>query len=283
VGSTLSRAEARAAAEQGPLRGVARRYWPELALLLGILLWWPAGFWGLESWLQLPLRAHDGDVVLLGATAAAASVSLLVRAPWPRFAVVVVFSGLGWLLSAPGSDRYPDERPVLAVLLGVGAVLGITLGARGHKGPIGAASVLALVAGLSPATWPHGAPLAVALALPFAVASWQRVAPTLLGVARLLVVWLVGALVAHALSHGWEHLPPAAQAGQVRHQLAVVSGASWDFLRTQWWTSSQTTITHVAGWFWVAAVLALLIAAARAVTSGVRRRSRVDSSSSPGS
>ena len=283
MGTTLSRAEARAATEQGRLRGVARRYWPELALLLGILLWWPAGFWGLQSWLQLPLQARTGAVVLLGATAAAASVSLLVRAPWPRFAVVVVFSGLGWLLSAPGSDRYPSERPVLAVLLGLGAFLGIALGARGHKGPIGAATVLALVAGLSPATWPHGAPLAVALALPFAVASWQRVAPTLLGVARLLVVWLVSALVAQSLGHGWDHLPPAAQAGSMGHQLSVVTSASWDFLRTQWWASSQTTLSQVAGWFWVAAVLALLIAATRAVTSGVRRRSRDDSPSRPGS
>jgi hypothetical protein len=283
VRTTLSRAEARAATGQGRLRDVARRFWPEVALLLGVLLWWPAGFWGVEPWLHLPLRAPDGDVLLLGATAAASSVSLLVRAPWPRFAIVLVFSGLGWLLSAPGSDRYPDEREVLAVLLAVAACLGILLGARGHKGPVGAATVLAVVSGLSPATWPHGLPLAVALALPFVVASWQRVAPTVLGVARILVVWLLSALLARSISHAWDLVHPATKSGSTPNEIRLVAQAGWKFMRTQWWAFTQTSLGHMVGWLWVAAVLALLIAATRAITSGARHRSPDGSSSRPGS
>ena len=274
VGITLrSRDDTVPATDRG-WRGWAGQRWPEVSVLLGVLLWWPAGFWGLEPWLHLPLRALDGDVVLLGATASAAAVSLLVRSPWPRFAIVVAFSGIGWLLSASRSDTYPDEREVLAVLLALAGFVGIVLGARGHKGPVGAATVIAVVVGLSPATWPHGLPLAVALALPFAVASWQHVAPTMVTVARILVTWLVFALLARSLSHGWEVLHPGMQAGSEHADVRVVAGGAWDFLRTQWWTSSQEQLSHTVGWFWVAAVLALLIAATRGVTSGVRRRSR---------
>ena len=262
---------------------MARRAWAPLSVLLAAALWWPVGFLGLDSWLHLPLRALDGDVVLLGATAAAASVSLLVRSPWPRFAVVVVFSVIGWLLSAPEVDTYPDEREALVILLVGAALAGIVLGARGSKGPLGAATVLAVVAGLSPATWPHGLPVAIALALPFVVASWQRVAPTVLSVVRILLTWLVFALGAKALREGWNVLHPQMEAGSKRAELRLVADASWDFVRTQWWDYSTQLVGHTAGWLLVAAILALLVAATRALTSGVRRRSRGDSSSRPGS
>lgn len=252
-------------------------------MLLAAALWWPVGFWGLDSWLHLPLRALDGDLVLLGATAAAASVSLLVRSPWPRFAVVVVFSLIGWVLSAPEADAFPDEREALVILLVGAALAGIVLGARGSKGALGAATVLAVVAGLSPATWPHGLPLAVALALPFVVASWQRVAPTVLSVVRILLTWLVFALGARALSEGWNVLHPRLQAGSKRAELRLVAEASWDYVRRHWWDYPSQLVAHTAGWLLVAAILALLVAATRAVTSGVRRRSRGDSSSRPGS
>lgn len=259
-----------------------RRGWRELSLLLAAALWWPVGFWGVDSWLHLPLRALDGDVLLLGATASAASVSLLVRSPWPRFAIVVLFSVLGWVLSAPAADAHPDERQVLGILLAVAAFLGIVLGARGSKGPLGAATVLAVCAGLSPATWPHGLPLAVALALPFVVASWQRVAPTVLSVLRILLTWLVVALGARALSEGWTVLHPDLRAGLEGADLRLVGDASWDFVRAQWWEYPSQLLASTTGWLWVAAILALLVAATRGVTSGVRRRSRDGSSSRPG-
>lgn len=254
-------------------KAVLRRVWPEVALLLGAVLWWPVGFWGVTSWFHLPLKALEGDVLLLGATAAAASVSLLVRSAWPRLVIVLVLSGLGWLLSAPAVDTYPDEREALAILLAVAAFVGILLGARGHQGPVAAATVLAVVAGLSPATWPHGLLLAVALALPFAVATVQQVAPTLLSVARILLTWLVFNLLARALGYGWDVLHPGLQAGSLRAEARLVAEAAWDFLRTQWWSYSESSVRSTGGWFLVALVLAALIAAARALLGGLRRRS----------
>jgi len=265
------------------LRATAARGWPSLAGLLGAVLWWPAGFWGVEDWWRLPLRGLDADVLALGATAAAASVSLVVRSPWPRFAIVVVFSGIGWLLSAPGSDAYPDERQSLALVLVLAACAGVVLGARGHAGAVGAAGVLALVAGLSPATWPHGIPLAVALALPFTVASWHRVAPTLVRVAGVLLTWLVAALLAKALNRGWDVMHPQMNVGSRRGEVRLVAEAAWDFVRREWWTSTETMLHAYAAWFWVAAALALLVAATRAVTSGVRRRPPAARPSRPGS
>ena len=229
----------------GPLergKAVLSRVWPEVSVLFGAVLWWPVGFWGVTSWFHLPLKALEGDVLLLGATAAAASVSLLVRSAWPRFVIVLVLSGLGWLLSAPAADTYPDEREVLAILLAVAAFAGILLGVRGHKGPLGAATVLAVVAGLSPATWPHGLLLAVALALPFAVATIQRVAPTLLSVARILLTWLVFALLARSVNAGWDVLHPRLQAGSKHEEVRLVGEASWAFARAQW-SSSRPEMT----------------------------------------
>ena len=247
-----------------------------MALLLAALLWWPVGFAGVTSWLHLPLSVFDGDVLLLGATAAAASVSLLVRSPWPRLAVVLVFSGLGWLLDGPARDEYPYERVALAALLGAAAVLGILLGARGSKGPVAAASVLTVVAGLTPASWPTEAAVAVALALPFAVATWQRVAPTILSVARLVVTWLVFALLARSLQYGWDVLRPGTGGGlPVRDQARRVAEPAWDFIRTQWWTYSETRLQELLPWLWLTLGVAVVLVAVRVATGRVtaaRRR-----------
>lgn len=266
-GSTLSVQRARL---------LVRAVWPELALLLAAALWWPVGFAGVTSWLHLPLSVFDGDLLFLGATAAAASVSLLVRSPWPRFAVVLVFSGLGWLLDAPASDEYPYERVALASLLGAAAVLGILLGARGSRGPVAAATVLAMVAGLTPASWPTEAAVAVALALPFAVATWQRVAPTVLSVARLVVTWLLFALLARGLQYGWEVLRPGAGGGRsLREQARRVAEPAWDFVRTQWWTYSTTQLQQLLPWLWLTAAVAVALIVTRVVTAraaAARRR-----------
>ena len=266
TGSTLSVSRARL---------LVRAVWPELALLLAAALWWPVGFAGVTSWLHLPLSVFEGDVLFLGATAAAASVSLLVRSPWPRFAVVLVFSGLGWLLDAPASDEYPYERVALASLLGAAALLGILLGARGSKGPVAAGAVLAVVAGLTPASWPTEAAVAVALALPFAVATWQRVAPTVLSVARLAVTWLVFALLARALRYGWDVVRPGAGGRPLRDQARRVAEPAWDFVRTQWWTYSGTQLRGLLPWLWLTAAVAVVLVATRVVTArraAARRR-----------
>ena len=242
-------------------------------MAVGALLWWPVGFLGLESWLHLPLDVFEGDVLFLGATAAAASVSLVVRSPWPRFAIVLVFSAIGWALDGPHVDAYPRERLVLVALLGGGALLGILLGARGAKGALAAATVLAVVAGLSPTTWPRGLALALALALPFAAATWQRVAPTVLSLVRLVLTWLVFALLARALSYGWELVRPGTGGVPLSRQVRTVADASWDFLRTQWWNHSEALLTSSTRWYVVAAVVALGVVALRAARGALRRRS----------
>ena len=43
-------------------RGRAPRAWRVGAPLLALLVWWPAGFSGLDNWFFLPLRARDGDL-----------------------------------------------------------------------------------------------------------------------------------------------------------------------------------------------------------------------------
>ena len=249
-----------------------RRLWPGVAVALAALLWWPVGFWGVDEWLHAPLRALEGDVVVLSATASAAVVAMLVRAPWPRLAVIAGCSAVAWLLSAPAADTAPDEREVLLLLLGGAAVAGVLVGRRGSAGPLQCATVLAVVAGLTQATWPTGAALAVALALPFAVASWERAAPTLVSVLRLLVTWLVVSISAMALRHGWDVLHPGMQAGSKRNELRLVAEAAWDFLRTQWRTAAEGLLAAHAPWFWGAAALALLVVGVRVVAVLVRGR-----------
>lgn len=256
-------------------RGAARLrgLWAPLSFVLGALLWWPVGFLGLESWLHLPLDVFKGDVLFLGATAAAASVSLVVRSPWPRFAIVLVFSALGWALDGPHTDTYPHERLVLVVLLGGGALLGILLGARGAKGALAAATVLAVVAGLSPTTWPRGLALSLALALPFAVATWQRVAPTVLSLLRIVLTWLLFAVLGKGLSYGWETVRPGTGGVPVKEEARTVADTAWLFVRTQWWHHSQALLASSTSWYVLAAVVAGLIVLVRVARGALARRS----------
>jgi hypothetical protein len=243
-----------------------------VAVVVAALLWWPTGFWGLDTWLHVPLRAIDGDVVLLSATASAAVVGALVAAPWPRLAVVVGCSALAWWLSAPAVDSAPDEREVLVLLLLIAAVVGLLVGRRAARGPVALAGVLAVVAALTQATWPTGAALAVALALPFAVATWDRVAPTLWAVAGVLLVWLVTSLGALALRHGWDVLHPKMNVGSKRGELRLVLEAAWTWLRNQWQHAATDLLAGHVGWFWVAGALAVVLVVARVVLRPLRRR-----------
>lgn len=249
-----------------------RRARPLVAVVAAALLWWPTGFWGLDAWLHVPLRAIDGDVVVLSATASAAVVAALVAAPWPRLAVVAGCSALAWWMSAPAVDSAPDEREVLVLLLLAAAVVGLLVGRRAGRGPVAVAGVLAVVAALTQATWPTGAALAVALALPFAVATWDRVAPTLWAVAGVLLLWLAVSLGALALRHGWDILHPRMDVGSKRGELRLVVEAAWGFLRTQWQHAATDLLTGHVGWFWVAAALAVVLVVGRVVLAPVRRR-----------
>jgi hypothetical protein len=263
-----------------------RRGRPVAGALLAVLLWWPAGFWGIGQWPHLPMRAADGDRLLLGALVAAATVALVARSAGIRLLVVLAYSAVAWLLDAPSRDTYLDERQVLAALLAIGAVTGLVIGARGHRGPRSVAVVLAVMAGLSPATWPHGPLLAVALALPFAAVTLKRVVTGLKGALWVLATWLVTSLLARALSYGWAVLRPGAHGDSLRDELTRVLSASGDFLRDQWWRYTEALLQDTLVWLVVGAVLGAVLLAGRsllAATSGARRRSPVDSTPPPGS
>ena len=259
-----------------------RRARPVVAVVAAALLWWPTGFWGLDAWLHVPLRAIDGDVVVLSATASAAVVAALVAAPWPRLAVVVGCSALTWWTSAPAVDSAPDEREVLVLLLLAAAVAGLVVGRRARRGPVALAGVLAVVAALTQATWPTGAALAVALALPFAVATWDRVAPTLWAVAGVLLLWLVTSLGAQALRHGWDILHPQMNVGSKRGELRLVLEAAWRWLQNQWQHAATDLLAGHVGWFWVAAALAVLLVVVRVAARPLRRRLAPGGAAGPG-
>ena len=247
---------------------------PVLSAIAAALLWWPAGFAGIDSWLHLPLRLPDADLVFLGTLSAATLAASVARAPWPRAVILIGLPALGWLLSAPSRDSMPYERPILAGALLAGTLVGLGFGASAWRGPLSLAVALAVVAGASPAEWPEGALVAVALALPFVRAQRDRVAPTLFGVLWVLVAWLVAAVLALALRYGWDAVRPGSGLTTLREGAERVAGPAWDFLRTQWWTAIETVLRSHVSWFWAAAVLAILIVAGRAAWSWKSKRAK---------
>lgn len=248
-------------------RGPAPRAWRVGAPLLALALWWPAGFSGLDDWSFLPLRARDGDLVLLGATAAAVAVAALVRSAGLRFLVVAAMSGLGWFLGAPSVDGVPGERLVLAVLLTVGGMLGLMLGARGSRGAAPLAVVLALVAGLTPATWPDGPVLAVALALPFAVAPPRQLGAALGRSVGVLVVWLAAEVVSSALGAGWDALQGGLDPHRLADGLATVGRGAWGFLEAKGTAAVTALLGDNTPWLVVGLVAAVLLGSVQAARS----------------
>ena len=244
-------------------RGRAPRAWRVGAPLLALVLWWPAGFSGLDDWFFLPLRARDGDLVLLGATAAAAAVAALVRSAGPRFLVVAAMSGLGWFLGAPSVDGVPGERMVLAVLLTVGGLLGLMLGARGSRGAAPLAVVLALVAGLTPATWPDGPVLAVAL--PFAAAPPRQLGAALGRSVGVLVVWLAAEVISSALGAGWDALQGGLDPHRLGDGLATVGRGAWGFVEAEGGDAVTGLLGDNTTWLVVGLVAALVLGSVQAV------------------
>ncbi|KGN32195.1 hypothetical protein N802_11235 [Knoellia sinensis KCTC 19936] len=260
-------------------RTLARRGRPFLAAILAALLWWPAGFGGYAGWMRLPLTAPSasgvvaqGSVVFLGCLAAAAVVSALVKAPWPRFGIAFGLTVTAWVLADGSADLLAGERPVLAGLAGLGMLLGLWVGARAHGGPVEVATFLAVVAGLSPATWSRGPLLAVAVALPFWVASKDRVAPTVWAVVRVVITWLLAVLVSVGLHHGWSQLRPGLAGSDPAEGAKVVGRGVVDLIREQGVEVAQASATTYANWLWLAVVLALALVVARTLLN--RRRTK---------
>ena len=251
-----------------------RRAWRLLAPALALALWWPAGFFGLDDWFFLPLRARDGDLVFLGAAAAATAAAALVRSVWLRILVVALLSGLGWLLGAPEIESVAGERMVLAGLLASGGLLGLVLGARGSRGPLPLAVALALVAGLTPAAWPDGPVIALALVLPFVGVPLRRLGGTAGGALGVLVAWLVAELPSRGLRAGWDALQGGLPRDQVADGLATVGRAGVDHLGAEGLEAVLNLLRENTVWFLVAAVAALALVAVAGVQAARVARAR---------
>ena len=96
-------------------------------------------------------------------------------------------------------------------------------------------------------------------------------APTLLAVARVLLAWLVAGVLVRSVGAGWDVLHPRMDVGSKRGELRLVVEAAWEHAAAGWWHEAQSLLSHTVPWFWVALVLAVLVAAARALTGQLRR------------
>lgn len=280
-GPTLTRRTDRPGAPDHPGRWEtgrrwATRVWLPVSVVLAVLAWWPVGFAGTADWWRLPLRLVDADAVALGALSAAAVVCALTRPAWARFLIVAGLSGLGWALTGPTTPR-EHELELLVGALVVGGLVGMAVGSRFHRGVLAAATALAVIAALTPLGWLRGPLLAVALALPFVLASKDRVAPTVLGVVRVLLVWLVTSVLALAARYGWDTVRPGTGLRDPAAVLTQVRSASWDLLRTSWRTAAEQQLRGATEWLWLALALAIVIVAARVLRSVRRRRLAVTS------
>ncbi len=250
-----------------------------LPWLLGVaaaLLWWPAGFRGTAPWSHVPLLPARGWQLLLGGLAAAVVVGLLAREAWVRFGVVTGLGALGFAVSAGTVAWTTGETAVLAGLLAAGSLLGLVVGARGSRSTNAAAGALALVVGVGPTSVPAGWLLAVALALPFWTATRERVAPTVLGVVKVLAVWLLGRVVAVALVAGWA---TTSRGGRLDSLAALgrVARPAWDHVVAHGAAVAGAAVAGARPWFVVAAVLVAVLVLARLVRAAVaRRRARSD-------
>lgn len=254
---------------------MVRRVRPFLAMLVAVLLWWPAGFVGRAEWMHLPLMQMTGGVapvsageLFLGSLVAAAVVSALVSSPWPKFGIAAGLSVVAWVLSDADVVFAAGERVVLAALAGAGMLLGLAVGARASRGAVPLATFLALVSGLSPATWSRGVVLAVAVALPFWVATSDRVAPTVLAVARVVLTWLVAVVVSISLWAGFGALKVGALADP-GGAAPVVGRAFVDNVRHHGLEIVRTAPQVYTGWIWLAVVLAIAFVV---VATALKRR-----------
>ncbi len=228
-------------------------------VVAALLLWWPFSYVGLADYLHLPDGPSALGVILVGALAASGATALLVTSPWPRFLVVFALPLL-CLARTGGVGGYPV---MVLVLLLVAVLVGVAVGAWGTGSTTALAVSLALLVGISPGGLWKGPFIALALALPFARATVQRVAPTVFGVLAAAAAWLAGELVGHGLERGFgtQELRRATGFDMVKNALSE----AWTAVRTDASTVAHDAAQGMAGWFAVAAGIALLIVLGRMV------------------
>ncbi|WP_157371763.1 hypothetical protein [Angustibacter sp. Root456] len=185
-------------------RGDVARWWPAASVLVGALVWYPAG-WSVSS-LGLPaVQLLHGDQVFFGSCAAALGASLVVTRWLPRAIVLVVASGLLWLAVTPLPDPVPHETAIVAGLLAAGQVLGFVAGTLLRRGPARLAFGLALLAAST--TTERWLPVLLVAMLGCAGLHARRdvgrtVAAAVTAVGSL-ALWLALTLVHFAIGYGW--------------------------------------------------------------------------------
>ena len=183
-------------------RGDVRRWWPVASVLVGALVWYPAG-WG---WVSTPaVQLLHGDMVFFGSCAAALAASLVVTRWYARALVLAVDSALLWLAVTPLPDPVPHETALVAGLLAAGQVLGFVVGSLLRRGPARLAFALALVAASSNSE--RWLPLLLVGLVGCAALHARRDAvpavAAAVGAVGALATWVVLTLVHFAISYGW--------------------------------------------------------------------------------
>jgi hypothetical protein len=183
-------------------RGDVERWWPAASVLVGALVWYPAG-WG---WTATPaVQLLHGDLVFFGSCAAALGASLVVTRWLPRALVLVVASLLLWLTATPLPDPVPHETAIVAGLLVAGQALGYVTGTLLRRGPARLAFALALLAAST--TTERWLPVLLVTMLGCAGLHARRDVGRTIGAAvtavASLALWLALTLVHFAVGYGW--------------------------------------------------------------------------------
>ncbi len=236
--------------------------WTVGGFLAALLLWWPFSYSGRAQLFTMPAGPSQVGVVLAGAFAASGVTALLIRPRWPRWLIVIALPLM--CLSHTGDATSRSWVVLLALLVVV--VLGAAVGSVGADTPTAAAFTMALLVGVAPGALWKGPLVALALMLPFVRASRARVMPTMVAVVGVVGLWLFGAVLGQALESGF------ATGGRTEGTALISDGLAGSIRAAGAGGRGvvDSTLSDSAGWFVVAAVLAVLVALVRAIWPGPR-------------
>lgn len=185
-------------------RGDVGRWWPAASVLVGALVWYPAG-WGFPSLGPPAVQLLHGDQVFFGSCAAALGASLVVARWLARVVVLAVASGLLWLVVTPLPDPVPHETAIVAGLLTVGQLLGFVAGTLLRRGPVRLAFALALLAAST--TTERWLPVLLVASVGCAALHARRDVGRTVAAAGValagLALWLALTLAHFAIGYGW--------------------------------------------------------------------------------
>lgn len=200
----------RASGDAGPVDrtqaviDAVRQRWPALSVLVGALVWYPAG-WPFPSTTLPPVQLLHGDYVFFGSCASALAAGLVVTHWLGRVLVLAVCTTSLWVAVTPLPDPVPHETALVAGLLVAGQVLGLVAGSLLRRGPARVAFGLALLAASSTTDrWlPVLLVLAVGSAALHARRRTSRAVAAAVAALSAMAVWLLLTLVHFAVTYGW--------------------------------------------------------------------------------